>query len=105
MKLVVPPFKRRCRRGNGALGAMTAARRRKSRWLPVSAGLVVTKKNLHDPIQLQSERTQKERKQTVGDVNVKERSRFSAGFRWQWVQNGRGHNPLKLLWIPPRHWL
>ena len=102
MKLVVPPFKRRCRRGNGALGAITAARMRSSRWLPVSAGLVVTKKTLLDPIPLQSERTQKERKQTVGSVNVKERSRFTASFRWQWLQNGRGSNASKLLWIPVR---
>ena len=105
MKLVVPPFKRRCRRGNGALGAMTAARRRKSRWLPVSAGLVVTKKNLHDPIQLRSERIQKERKQTVGSVNVRERSRFTASFRWQWLQNGREHIPPNLPWNPKRHTL
>ena len=83
MKLVVPPFSRRCRRGNGSLGAMTAARMRSSRWLPVSAVLVVTKKNLHDPNRLLSEWTQKERKQTVGNVNVKERSRYFAVFRWQ----------------------
>lgn len=80
MKLVVPPFNRRCFRGSGALGAITAARMRSSRWLPVSAGLEVTKKNLHDPTPLQSDRTQEGRKQTVGNVNVKERSRYTASF-------------------------
>ena len=105
MKLVVPPFSRRCRRGNGSLGAITAACIRSSRWLPVSAGLVVTKKTLHDPNQLLSEWTQKERKQTVGNVNVKERSRYFAVFRWQQVQNDRGAVPPKLLCNPARHWL
>ena len=86
MKDVVPPFNLRCLRGSRWRGAITAARVRNSRLERVTAGVVVTKKFLLEPVLLRSKRLQPGQKQLVGNVNVKENRRLSAVFSWLGLQ-------------------
>ena len=53
---------------------------RSSRVELVSAGVLVTKNFLLEPVLLRSERRQPDLSKSVGNVNVRERSRFIAAF-------------------------
>jgi hypothetical protein len=82
MKDVVPPFNLRCLRGSRWRGAITAARMRNSRLERVTAGVVVTKKFLLEPVLLWSERLQPVTETVGWERECKRKQEAFRGFPW-----------------------